>query len=257
MDVVELANQAFADSEWDPERLHRVLRVPRYHIYFVAPELSFLTTKFWEIWRPFRFAKGWASRFIAINRAKDAGLLSDYGLVFAKGWVLARPRDPRLPPIAFSQQELSVSDSGLEIVTVTQPYVSVQLPPPGVPVEQLVERLIIFQRIVRLAGKPLQVAMARVDIATGKFVSPSATDIDLGERARLAFAISAGLPVSANWKIIGAKAPEKLARLIASQHPEDLGVPGPWTKESLAAFMVVTGIAHPQLASTIAEKVLG
>jgi len=255
MEVVELANQAFADSEWDPEQYHRTLRVPRYHIYFVAPELSFLTTKFWEIWRPFRFAKGWATRFIAINRAKDAGLLSDYGLVFARGWILARPRDPRLPPIAFSQQELSVSDSGLEIVTVAQPYISVQLRPPGIPGGQLVERLIIFQRIVR-ADKPLQVAMVRVDVVTGKFVTPSATDLDLGERARLAFAISAGLPVSANWKVIGAKAPEKLARLIASQHPEDLGVPGPWTRESLAAFMVVTGIAHPQLAVTIAERVL-
>jgi hypothetical protein len=128
--------------------------------------------------------------------------------------------------------------------------------PYEIPASAILERLVIFQRIVRIDERPVQMAMCRADVVTGKFTTPTASDIELGERARLAFAISAGLPVSADWKTCGAKAPKRLARLIASQHPEDLGVPGPWTRESLAAFLVVSGIAPPELAVEISEEVL-
>jgi hypothetical protein len=251
----DIANQAFVDSEWDPERVHQSVRVPRYHYYFLAPELSSLTTRFWEIWRPFRFARGWATKFLAINRARDAGLLSEYGVSFAKGWVLARPRDARLPPIAFSQREVSVSDSGTEVITVVAPHISVQLPY-EIPASAMLERLVIFQRIVHI-DHPVQMAMCRVDVVTGRFTAPTASDVELGERARLAFAISAGLRLGVDWKVCGAKAPRRLARLIAGQHPEDLGVPGPWTRESLAAFLVVSGIAPPELAMEISSQIIG
>jgi hypothetical protein len=254
--LYDVANQAFVDSEWDPERVHQSVRVPRYHYYFLAPELSSLTASFWKLWRPFRFARGWATKFLAIERARDAGLLSKYGVEFARGWVLARPRDPRLPPIAFSQKETSISSDGTEVITVVTPHISVQLPHEITPAGAVLERLVIFQRIVRIDDHPIQVAMCRLDIVTGKFTTPTASDVELGERARLAFAISAGLPVSADWKTCGAKAPRRLARLIASQHPEDLGVPGPWTRESLAAFLVVSGIAPPELAMEISSQII-